>query len=247
MKKSRWILWTVALVLLAAIAWALRRVHFDWATCWQQLRHAEWKHVVLGIALIWFAYLIRAARWAVFLRPQKHVAATSLIGTQVVGFTAVALFGRLADLVRPYLVAKRVNLSISSQIAVYSVERMFDMICIGIIFSATLVLAPDTRSLPHHEAFIRAGWLGLAVALAGGLFAVFTRMRGEQLGLRRRALAPRSLSQICVPPPAIESSASAKDSTFLALLRRFRSRARPLAHHVGHDFQHLHRRGARLR
>jgi hypothetical protein len=117
----------------------------------------------------------------VLLRQQKAVPPQQLIGTQVVGFAAVAIFGRAADLARPYLVAKRVNLSVSSQIGVYVIERMFDAGAMALIFCSVLALAPDTRTLPHHEAFSRAGWLGLIVSIAGAIFAVIVRIRGERL------------------------------------------------------------------
>jgi glycosyltransferase 2 family protein len=183
MNKRRWILIAAVCILLAGFAVAMRRVHFDWAMFWRQLHHANPIDIVIGIVCIYLGYIFRAVRWSVFLRPQKPVPPQQLIGTQVVGFTAVAIFGRAADLARPYLVAKRVNLSVSSQIAVYVIERMFDAVAMALIFSSVLALAPDTRTLPHHEAFSRAGWLGLIVALAGALFAVVVRLRGESLAV----------------------------------------------------------------
>ena len=52
-------------------------------------------------------YVIRSARWALLLRHIQKVGPFSLLGTQVIGFTGVALLGRIADPVRPYLVAKK--------------------------------------------------------------------------------------------------------------------------------------------
>ena len=107
----------------------------------------------------------------------------SLLGSQVIGFTAVALFGRLADLVRPYLVAKRTRLALSSQIAVYTVERMFDLGAMALIFSSALLLAPDRATLPHHEALQHTALGGLVVAVALAVFAVGVRASGR--GRRR--------------------------------------------------------------
>jgi glycosyltransferase 2 family protein len=61
----------------------------------------------------------------------------------VIGFTAVALIGRVADLVRPYLVSKRTGLPISSQIAVYIVERLFDAGSMALITSSVILLSPS--------------------------------------------------------------------------------------------------------
>ena len=74
------------------------------------------------------AYLVRSFRWVVFLRPtRRRLPPLYLLGTRVIGFTAVALLGRVADLAPPYLVARRSEASPSPlQVAIYTVERMFD-------------------------------------------------------------------------------------------------------------------------
>ena len=61
------------------------------------------------------AYIVRAVRWALLLRHNKRFLLLSLLGTQVIGFTAIALIGRVADPVRPYLVAKKTGLPLSNQ------------------------------------------------------------------------------------------------------------------------------------
>jgi len=101
----------------------------------------------------------------------------SLLGTQVIGFTAVALIGRVADLVRPYLVAKRTGLELSTQIAVYIVERLFDAGSMALIFSTVILLAP-AGSLPHPEIVKKAGYWGLALTVCGALFLVAVRLAG---------------------------------------------------------------------
>ena len=112
MTKRNGILWLVSVLGLVVLVYLFRsKVHFDWAMFWQQLRFVSVGHIVAGIALIYATYWIRAVRWAVFVSPTKKVSAASLLGSQFIGFTAVALFGRLADLTRPYLVARRVGLS----------------------------------------------------------------------------------------------------------------------------------------
>ncbi|MDR3744709.1 MAG: lysylphosphatidylglycerol synthase transmembrane domain-containing protein [Acidobacteriaceae bacterium] len=165
------------LLLLALIVYCNRdRIHFDWAVFWLELRHVGWLHIVAGIALIYATYLLRASRWSVFLNATKKVSPFTLVGPQFIGFTAVALFGRLADVIRPALVAKRVQLSISSQVAVYTIERMFDLGAAALIFSGALVFAP--HDLPHHEVFVRTGIVSLAGTALIALFAVTIRVAG---------------------------------------------------------------------
>jgi glycosyltransferase 2 family protein len=178
MTKRNGVLWLVGIVGLAVLVYLFRsKVHFDWAMFWQQLRYVSMGHIAAGIALIYATYWVRAVRWAVFVSPTKKVSAVSLLGSQFIGFTAVALFGRLADLTRPYLVAKRVGLSLSSQIAVYTIERMFDLGAAAVIFSCALAFTP--KGLPHHEVFVRAGVLSMGATLAIAVFAGVVRAAGE--------------------------------------------------------------------
>ena len=137
MKKHSWIIYLVGALLLGALGWrCTHEVHFQWRVFRDQLQHVDRKRIALGVALIVLCYWLRAARWAVLLKPQKKVSSLSLLGAQMIGFTAVALLGRLADLVRPYLIARRTQLPLSSQVAVYTVERMFDLGAMALIFRA---------------------------------------------------------------------------------------------------------------
>ena len=155
------------------------RIDFDWAEFWRQLRHVGWAHIAVGTALIYATYWLRAVRWSVFLSATKKVSPFVLVGPQFIGFTAVAFFGRLADVARPALVARRVGLSVSSQVAVYTIERMFDLGAAALIFSGALLFVP--RSLPHHEVFVRTGLLSLGGTAAIAAFAV-AEVAGTALG-----------------------------------------------------------------
>jgi uncharacterized membrane protein YbhN (UPF0104 family) len=177
MKKHQGIVWAAVFLILALIVFTNRgRIHFDWGMFWQQLRHIAWIHIAAGIALIYSTYWLRAARWSVFLSATKKVSPLALVGPQFIGFTAVALFGRLADVIRTALVAKRIDLSISSQIAVYTIERMFDLGAAAIIFSSALLFAPP--GLPHREIFIHTGFVSLGLTAFIAIFAVVVRVAG---------------------------------------------------------------------
>jgi glycosyltransferase 2 family protein len=177
MTKRNGVLLSVVVVALAVFVFLFRnRIHFDWAAFWQQLRYVSVGHIVAGIALIYSTFWLRAVRWAVFVSPTKKVTAISLLGSQFIGFTAVALFGRLADLTRPYLVSKRVELPLSSQVAVYTIERMFDLGAAAVIFSSALAFTP--KGLPHHEVFVRAGILSMGATFAIAVFAGVVRVAG---------------------------------------------------------------------
>lgn len=178
MKKKQLIAGLVVLAALAGLViWGRDRIHFDFALFRSQLALANWPMIGLGFACIYFGYVFRAVRWAFLLRHNKKVPLLSLLGTQVIGFTAIALIGRIADPVRPYLVAKKTGLALSNQIAVYIVERLFDAGSMALIFSCAILLAP-AGSLPHAEAVRRTGLISLAATFCGAIFLVLVRLSG---------------------------------------------------------------------
>ena len=182
MKKRQLIVGLVVVIALAALGiYAQHRYPIDWRELLAQFKLARWQNVAIGIGCIYLAYVFRAMRWACLLRHHKKVSAASLVGTQVIGFTAVALIGRIADPVRPYLVSKKTDLPLSTQFAVYVVERLFDAGTMALIFSSTFLLASwfgGAGTLTHPELVKRSGYWGMAGTLAGSLFLVAVRFAG---------------------------------------------------------------------
>jgi len=183
LKKKQWILGVIVLVALAAVlVWGRDRIHFDFAVFRAQLAGADWTKIAIGFACIFLGYVLRSVRWAMLLRHNKKVGPFSLLGTQVIGFTAVALIGRVADPVRPYLVAKKTGLTLSTQIAVYIVERLFDAGSMALIFSSVILYTVwfgQPGDLPHIEIVKKAGYWGMGLTVAGALFLVLVRLAGN--------------------------------------------------------------------
>ena len=147
----------------------------------EQLKLADWRKIGIAFGCIYVCYVFRAVRWALLIRHIKKVPLFSLYGTQVIGFTAVALIGRIADPVRPYLVSKKTGLPLSNQIAVYIVERLFDAGTMALIFCSTILLTAwfgGPSTLPHPEVMKKVSYGVLATTIAGALFLVAVRLMG---------------------------------------------------------------------
>jgi hypothetical protein len=134
-KKDK--LWGISVLLCAACAvFFSYKAHFNWAVFWVQMRAVSTQRILLAVVLIYLSVCLRAFRWATLLKPRKRVASLKLIGPQFIGFSCVALFGSLGDLVRPCLLARRANLPVSSLLATYTIERMFDLGALPLFFRA---------------------------------------------------------------------------------------------------------------
>jgi hypothetical protein len=154
---------------------------FDWSTLTLTFDSIRWLQLALATVLIYGAYITRAFRWSIFMRPTKPATPAQMVPAQFIGFTSVAVLGRLGDLVRPYLVARRQQVTFTSQLAVYAVERVFDLLAAAGIIAATLSISHSVRGLPHHEEFRRAGYLVIAMALLLALIAVAIRFFGPKV------------------------------------------------------------------
>jgi hypothetical protein len=62
----------------------------------------------------------------------------NLISATVVGFTAITLFGRPGEFVRPYLIARKEQVPVASQLAAWVLERIFDLLMALLLFAFAL-------------------------------------------------------------------------------------------------------------
>jgi uncharacterized membrane protein YbhN (UPF0104 family) len=188
MKKNRWmVMGAVFAVLLLLIYVQFRTLRsFHWSALAEAFSSINWLQLLLATGLIYAAYVTRAFRWSVFLRPTKPASPARMIPAQFIGFTSVAILGRLGEFVRPYLVARRQQVTFTSQLGVYAVERVFDLLAAAGIIAVTLSVSTSVRSLPHHEDFRRAGYVGIAAALVLALVAVAIRTAGPAIAALAR-------------------------------------------------------------
>jgi len=136
--------WVVLCVLAAALLiWLLAsqvssRV-FDWQLAVGSFGRLKWGWIGISLIPIFGTYYGRAMRWAVFLRPLKpRPAIGGLLSATIVGFTAITLFGRPGEFVRPYLIARKEGVPLTSQLAAWALERLFDLLMALLVFAFAL-------------------------------------------------------------------------------------------------------------
>jgi hypothetical protein len=127
-KKQIFSLIVVAAILGVLVYFQFRSWRtFDWAQFRKYTGGVSLWHIGAGVALIYLGYILRAIRWAIFLKPTAPTSYRRLIAPQVIGFSALGLFGRAGEFARPYLIARKEKLTFTSQLAVWTVERFFDL------------------------------------------------------------------------------------------------------------------------
>lgn len=181
MNKHRILVYGIGTVVLAVLVYIQFRgwSSFDWPTFWKEGRRLSKPpglyHILHAIGLIYLGYIMRAIRWKIFLKPVRPKASTfGLIAPTMIGFTGLAILGRPGELIRPYLIARRENLPVSSQLAVWAVERIFDIGAFTLLLVLATFLATAPKRLLHYGNFRDAGLLFsvLVVAMIAGAWAV---------------------------------------------------------------------------
>ena len=144
-KKRAWII-VIGLALLGALVYSQFKEwrDFDWATFWAETHRIRKIHILHGIFFIYVAYALRALRWQIFLQPMKKTSWLKLLPPTLIGFTGLALLGRPGEFIRPYLISRQEGLPLTSQIAVWIIERVFDL---GAFFALMVWALLDDQSL----------------------------------------------------------------------------------------------------
>jgi hypothetical protein len=168
---------------------------FDWGTFAQVTRKIEPSNIIVAVGIVYLTYILRAVRWKIFLRPVRRARLSGLIPPHFIGFAGLALLGRPGELVRPYLIAKKEKLQVSSQIAVWAVERVFDVGAFAVLMAIDVFVFVDRFHLDRHIRLrIQIGGsmlIGLVAAAGLAIWAIRRNCQGVAAWLERR-LSPFS-------------------------------------------------------
>ena len=179
MNTKRVLTSAVVIVVLAVLVY-LQIQHwrtFDWARFRAETGGIGKLHILVAIALIYSTYFLRALRWKVFLKPICHTRASRVLGPTFIGFAGLALLGRPGEFVRPYLISKKENVSLSSQIGVWTVERIFDVGAFAVLMAINVFVPSSLQSNPYMPRFREAALLllGMVAAVSGLCYLIRTQ------------------------------------------------------------------------
>lgn len=166
---------------LSAIAFWLFLRNLDFARVLVSLTSANVPLLAASIAIGYFGHMaLRARRWATMLSPiQSPIPFYDLFSTTAIGYAVSGLMpGRLGEIVRPVLLARRRNLPVAGVLATAAMERALDVATIVVLAALASLTSPfwwrDARgSLAVHVPLLGERDLvhGLAVLGGAGLVA----------------------------------------------------------------------------
>ncbi len=169
--------------LLAAFFLYLFLRNVDLHELWKAVREGNSNWLILSAVLSFFNYLVRAVRWRFFFDPIKKTSINNLFRTTIIGFAVSTIFpAKIGEVVRPYLLGMKENISKSTAMATVVVERVFDSATILFFLMIYLVflVKPKQLSLQAQSSLSelnRAGFLLFAALLGLVVFLYYLKTR----------------------------------------------------------------------
>ena len=154
----------VAIVLAVALVAVFLR-NADLSHVWLAMRGARLDLLVAATVLTVVTFVIRAERWQYLLEPLGRTRFGSAFRATVIGFAASSVLpGRVGELLRPYLLARREGLSATATFATIIVERVFDLLAVLLLLGTYLVLFDPGMAARDSVVFagVRLGGLIMA-------------------------------------------------------------------------------------
>ena len=153
----------------AALAVVLLALFFrgtDFAELGSILVQARASLVAMACLVMLSTYFIRAIRWQLLLSPVGAAGLWNCFLATVIGFAVNTVAGRLGEIVRPWVLARREGFSVAASFATILVERIMDLLAVLLLIGFWLVVGPVGTS---GESSMRALKLGGLMGLAGAL------------------------------------------------------------------------------
>ncbi|PKN19776.1 MAG: hypothetical protein CVU71_05220 [Deltaproteobacteria bacterium HGW-Deltaproteobacteria-6] len=124
---------------IVLIYFSVRGINFN--ETFSHLKKIHLGYVALSLFFIIFMQILRSYRWGVILQPMEKISQFNLFSVTCVGFLAItAIPARIGELARPYLIAKKSSIKMSSALGTVVVERVLDSLSILTITIVVLML-----------------------------------------------------------------------------------------------------------
>jgi uncharacterized protein (TIRG00374 family) len=154
-----------SILVAAFLLWRVRESGFHWEHFRESFTRLHPGWLALGVLLIFCTYIGRALRWQVMMKPfAPHASFRKLLTATVIGFTGIVILGRPGELIRPYLISVREKTPFSSQMAIWILERIWDLLIVLAMFGFALsrVHIDPSNLGPSMQWLLRTG--GVVVA-----------------------------------------------------------------------------------
>jgi len=165
---------------------------FSFDRLWHAIHTANFLLLFLSLVGIYACYAIRALRWQKF---QSHVGPArfwNIYSMNLAGFAAMFLLGRVAEPVRPVLIARKDKIPVSGTFGIYALERILDAACSAVLAAVALLIFKPSgdvnaqmAALAFEKGAKSAGTVFALIALVAFSALIYLRLHGSAVLERR--------------------------------------------------------------
>jgi len=165
---------------------------FSGTQLWDSLRYANYLYLFLALVTIYTCYAVRALRWQRF---QAHVGGAkfwNIFAMNLAGFSAIVLFGRAGEPVRPVLISRKDRIPLADTFGIYALERILDaastagLAAVGLlVYESSGRLTGDSAGSAFEKAARTAGTAFSVFAIVAIAGLVYLRLHGSAVLERR--------------------------------------------------------------
>ena len=137
------------------------------------LRSAGWRLLAIAVAIRLVSLIVSSLRWQVLLSPIQRVPFEDVATTMMMGMAVAAVAPmQAAEVVRPYLLARRRGLDFTATLGTIIVEWVLDTLGTLVFFVPALVVATTVSATTGRDALVISI---AAIVLASALLAALPR------------------------------------------------------------------------
>lgn len=188
-KSRKWFLLAVVAVIVAYLIYHYRGLlklsQFSGQKLWHAVENANPWYILAAVVLIYVCYFLRAVRWRNF---QKYVGDARLFpifAMTMAGFSAVFLFGRVGEPVRPLLISRKDKVPLADTFGIYALERVLDLGFSFVVLAAWFAMVTAQKYLnpsafnPALEGIRKtAGTIVVAGIIGAAVLFIYLRTHG---------------------------------------------------------------------
>ncbi|MBI4848247.1 MAG: flippase-like domain-containing protein [Nitrospirae bacterium] len=165
-------------IIVFSLYYATKDIEFDKLVT--ALKSVHYVYIFPAIFLVIISYLLRAMRWRYLIRSIKEVKTVNLLSPLMIGFMANMLPARAGEVVRPYLLSKKENISFSASFASIVIERLFDLALVLFLLCWVLLFMGDAFGTGDtHNKMIYFGSASLILFVLILLFSAFLQFKND--------------------------------------------------------------------
>jgi glycosyltransferase 2 family protein len=125
----------------AALYFTLRNVSFS--QLWVSFGEVQYLYLIPVSVVSFFILFLRACRWKVLISPMCNTKASNLISPIAIGQLGNMLPLRAGEILRGYLLTKKIQISFTSSLATIMIERVFDIMMLLILMIWIFAFQPN--------------------------------------------------------------------------------------------------------